>query len=475
MNAICASILLLTTLWLVGLILYQAWRGTVDLLSVRNFVLLGFIIFQLVSGAASLWSDQYGDVNVTDQPRVGVIFTLACLGFLGSVLWVYRWDRAAGAFASRLAANTASPGPSSLLVLALGFLGSGLVLRFGLVYIPLLGPAMNAIGTGLILVSVSMAAWAYAPRLWNPAVAIFAGAIALVALFSVLAGAFGRRDLVAFVGAAIWGAYHGHWKHLGFRAVGLRLAAFGFAGLILFGAMTATRQYDRLVYSPGEIFGRLTSRSPWQGLVDLTTGQWAAANSMYLIETRPERVPYDTLHSARYALLHPIPRAIFPAKPGSLGLAMPHEVHMTNVSKDLTFGPGIIGHIWNDNPWLAFPLYVLVIGLTLRVLDELIRRAPYNPFVVLPIAVGVGEFVALARGELGLFYVRAVAYILGAWVAMSVIGKVFRMLGWVAPVEPAPVEPDGWTDDPDWDEEGELDGAAPAYAGADDAESPHDR
>jgi hypothetical protein len=434
MQGLCTTILILASAGLVLLMIVQARRGTVELLSVRNFALLGFILFQLVSGAYSLWTEKYG-VVVAPEPWIVMTYTALAVSFAGLVLWIYTWNWPAGALARVLGADLSSPPPASMLVLAYGFMGLGLVVRFGLVYIPFVGGAMTTVGTGLILVSVSMVAWAWTPRLLNPAVGFAALPIVGVALFSVLAGAFGRRDLVGFVGACAWGAYHAHWKHVGLRQAAPGLAVIGVIGLLLFGAMSATRDPEKLLYDPGQIAGRLTSRSPWGGLIDLATGQMAAANSMYLMESRPRDIPYDTLHTARYALFHPIPRYFWPEKPRGLGEVMPSQINIPNVGDELNIGPGIIGHIWNDNPWLAFPLYALIIAMTLRFLDELIRRCPSNPFVLLPMAVGVGEVVGLARGEAGLFYVRAMASTLGAWIAMAVVARLFRSLGWIRPTE----------------------------------------
>ncbi len=451
MTEFCAGILILTSVGLVGLMFWQGRRGTVDLFSLRNVVILGFILFQLVSGAFSLLTGVYEIVPIPEHPRIAILYTTAAVSFIGLLLWVYRWRWPAGAVAKRLASDLSSPPAASMLVLAYGFMGLGLVVRFGLVYVPFVAGVMGTVGTGLILVSVSMVAWAWTPRLLNPAVALAALPIVVLALFSVLAGAFGRRDLIGFVGACAWGAYHAHWKHVGVVRAAPGLTVIGVAGLMLFGAMSATRDPTKAIYEPGRLAQRMTSRSPMEGLTELMTGQLAGANSMYLMESRPRDVPYDTLHTARYALFHPIPRYFWSDKPKGLGEVLPDELSVPNVGEGLNIGPGILGHIWNDDPWIAFPLYAVIIAMTLRLLDELVRRSPGNPFVILPMAVGVGELLALARGEVGLFYVRAIASTLGAWMAMAIVATLFRALGWIRPQEPVyegPAEHGGDGDEP---------------------------
>lgn len=474
MTLFLGFILILTALALALMMVVQAWRGTADLLCVRNFVLLGFIFFQLFSGAVSLFTGEYSVLAVTDQPRVGVIFTVLCVLFAVCLLWFYSWGRTARAMAERFTSDVGSPGPVTMLGLATAFVALGILGRFVLVYVPFAGPALLAVGSGLLIVSGSMAAWAAAPRWYNPAISLPAGAIVLVAMVAVLAGEYGRRDLVGLVAAIAWGAYHGHWKHLGFRATAVRLGMLGVLGVFVFGAVTATRNPERLVSNPSEVVKQVTSRSPLEGMFDFATGQWAGANSMFLIQSRPREADYDVLHTARYFLAHPIPRYFWRDKPHALGHTLPDEARVRRVGENLNLGPGIIGHIWNDNPWLAFIPYTLVLAFVLRLFDELIRRRPYNPFVVLPMAVGLGEFVALARGEAGLFFVRALAYTAGAWIAMAVVARVFRLFGWTGAA--APVADDDsasvdWGEDHvRFDDESPWDGSSSDEAGAFDGE-----
>ncbi len=441
MDTFLAIILLVVAILLVVVMAAQALRGTVDLLSMRNFFLLGFILFQLSSPAMSLITDQWSVLPVTDTPRVAIIYTVLALVFLVCFFVFYSWGGPARVISAYVTTNAGSPGTTSMMTLAYAFLGLGLFLRFVVMYVPYLGVAAVALGSGLIVVAVALIGWAWAPRLWNPAVMVPSVILLMVAIFSVLAESFGRRDLVAVVGALAWGAYHGHWKFLGTKALFGRLAVLGFAGIILFGAVTATRNAEKLITSPGDVLRQLGSASPFEGLFDFGTGQFTGANSMWIIQTRPDIVEYDTLHTMRYVLSHPIPRRFWPDKPGALGQDLPDQARVRLVSKDLNLGPGIIGHIYNDNPWLAFVPYTIAIALILRIFDELIRQRPYNPFVVLPIAVGIGEIIALPRGEAGLFFVRALVYTAAAWVAMSVVARLLMTVGWVRRYD---AEEHGW-------------------------------
>ena len=145
------------------------------------------------------------------------------------------------------------------------------------------------------------------------------------------------------------------------------------------------------------------------GALQLLGGQDAAANSMWVIENRPEPYPYDTLASLEYFLAHPIPRVIWDDKPLGLGTVMVKQSMETGVGEGFSLGPGLIGHIVNDNPWIALPLYAILLGAWLRILDDLLVRFAYQPYLVLPLGIELGEIMGLPRGELGFFAFRAIA------------------------------------------------------------------
>ncbi|MCC6659398.1 MAG: hypothetical protein IT437_00795 [Phycisphaerales bacterium] len=442
-----AMLLILAAVILAVMVLVQASRGTVELLSTRNFFLLGFIVFQLSSGVLTLLAGAYDVLPVSDQPRAGAIYTFLVLLFIPVFLWAYKRKQLAHWVATRFTGNTDSPGPMSMLGLGYAFLVLAIVLKFAVVYIPYLGIIADAVGSSYLVLAVGIAAWAVAPRIFNaPVLALAMPLVLLCFITSVSRGAFGRRDIVAMVISMAWGAYYSHWRYVGLSRLLIPAGLVMVPGLLLFGAFTATRTSGETAASPAQVVSRLISSNPLNGLYELGTGQFAAANSMWLIQTRPESYPFDPLHTARYVLFHPIPRSLWPGKPTALGLVMPDQGHVKRVDPNLNLGPGLIGHIYNDNPWLSFLPYTIVLGLFLGFLDELVRVRVWNPFVVLPIACGLGQIVALPRGELGLFFVLTVVYITGGWVAMTIVGMVLRSLGLVAPA-PAGAPPD----EPEWE------------------------
>ena len=444
-----AMLLILAAVWVGLVVLVQAARGTVELLSTRNFFLLGFVVFQLSSGVMTLLSGAYDVLPVSDQPRAGAIYTLLTLLFLVVFFWAYKRKRLAHWIAEKFTADTGSPGPMSMLGLGYAFLVIAIVLKVVIVYVPYLGIIADAVGSSYLVLAVGMAAWATAPRIFNVPVLMLALLLVMLCFVaSISRGAFGRRDIVAMVISMAWGAYYSHWRYIGLSRLMVPAALVLVPGLMLFGAFTATRTGGGDTPSLSQVVSRMLSANPLHGLYELGTGQFAAANSMWLIQTRPETYPFDPLHTARYVMFHPVPRAVWPDKPTALGIEMPDQGRVKLVDPNLNLGPGLVGHIYNDNPWLAFLPYTIVLALFLGLLDELVRVRAWNPFVVLPVAGGLGQIIALPRGELGLFFVLAVVYIAGGWVAMTLVGMVLRSLGLVAPTPALEEEPD-----PEWEGE----------------------
>jgi hypothetical protein len=150
---------------------------------------------------------------------------------------------------------------------------------------------------------------------------------------------------------------------------------------------------------------------------------------MWAIENHPEPVPYDTLASLVYFVVHPIPRMLWEDKPVGLGSLMVKQATVSGKGEEYSLGPGLVAHIVNDNPWISLPLYAILLGAGLRILDDLLKRFPNQPYVVLPLGIELGEIIGLPRGELGLFLFRAVSGMACAYFGTILVAKLLRTLG----------------------------------------------
>ena len=184
-----------------------------------------------------------------------------------------------------------------------------------------------------------------------------------------------------------------------------------------------------------------------RAVADLFAGQHTAANSIWLIETYPEAYEYDTLHTVVYFLTMPVPRVLWENKPNALGRTMVQQGFITQVGRNFSMGPGIIGHCATDNPWIALPLYALSLGLLLRLIDERVKRNVTSPFIVLPAGAALAQVLGLGRGETGLFLFNAATAMIGSWAVLAVSGKLLASAGWLHQYLPEPEACDQWSEE----------------------------
>lgn len=448
MTTILGILMLIVALVVGWVAITQSRRGQTDLFCVRNFFLLGFVVFQLTSATITFWTGYYDALVCTDYATTGLFYTIVCLTWLSLFMLFYKHNAPAKWLATKLRSRHGESGPMSMLVLALSFLVAAIFCRLVLTQIPVVGVLALVVTTGLAGAAAGMASWAWAPRPFNPLVAVFAGAIIFGALGIVLYQAFGRRDALSVVIACVWGAHHGYWKHIGIRAAMKQLVPLGLAGLVFMGGLSAGRSEKDYHLGFVESITRVGSGNVGEGILAMASGQAAAACSMWIVETRPHSFPYDTLHTFRYFIGHPVPRIIWPEKPMALGWEMTAQGNVRGRSKGFNFGPGLVGHIWNDNPWISLIPYAFGLAFLLRFMDRLVDLSPTNPFIIVPLGCALGDIVGLPRGETGLFLSRAVLMMVAAFLGMAFCAGLLSLLGFRAAAAPADA---GDVAPPDWD------------------------
>ncbi|MBL8764634.1 MAG: hypothetical protein JNM07_10240 [Phycisphaerae bacterium] len=441
----CVGLALIVALTMI----VQGSTRKTDLISFRNFFLSGFILFQLSSATLTFVTGEWGDTPVAYPERTGFVFSCFALVFLTLFFIAYRRGWWVKRLAVRAQDDIPAPSPASMLTIAFTCMVIGLLFRTVLIYVYLLGKLTDPIGNGLLAIAAALAMWAWAPRLLNPLVAFFAVLIIIGSMLGVLQHSQGRRDLVGVLAAVAWGAYHAHWKHMGLKWSLLRLAPPTVAALVLLAAITSTRRSSEQ-RSVGKVFSDMAHADLANGFLQLASGQEAGPISMWLIETRPGEFAYDHLHMLRYTVCAPIPRDWWKGKPSAIGFDLVKQARIKNKAPEYNTGPGILGHVGNDNPFIALWMYPLLFGLLMRLLDEVVDRSPNNPFVILPMGTCIGEIIALARGETGLFLFRAITTIVIAWVAMRVVVWLLRtVLGYAVRYDES--EADEHTPDPGTD------------------------
>ncbi|MFN0133765.1 MAG: hypothetical protein ACKVW3_14700 [Phycisphaerales bacterium] len=450
MTLVNGVILIFTALALLGLMIAQARKGTVDLFSTRNLFIIGIIIFQCVSGWLSMFMLDFGEVNVENPTTTGFIYTGLLLVFIALFLLSYHkgWFVRTRAWRASPDYPQASPGP--VLAVATVLLVVGLIFRLVIGRtVPILGVLTDMMGIGLLSASAGLAAWVWVPRLMNPAVMIPAATIILVGMLSLVLLTFGRRDVLSLIITVFFAGYMSRWRHMGWAKMAPRVIVVGAAALLFMSAFSTVRSATSKKFDIGDLLSKLMEANVSEGLLGMATGQFAAANSMWVIENRPEPFPFNPLHSAVYTIVQPVPRVLLDQfgipKPNGLGYEMVREARVYKYQKEFTLGPGIVGHIWNDNPILALVPYAVFFGLVLRYLDEYAAVHPFNPYYCIPIVAGAGDMVGIPRGEVGLFLFRTAMAVLAAWVGLRIARRVLlRSFGATPLIAPDSADAGEW-------------------------------
>lgn len=448
MTTLVIMYLLFVAAVIVAIVLRDAFSGAEELISLRNFFLLGMLIFQVTSGAYLLWADYWGTFMPADLPSAAAAYSFKLSIFL--VLFFAAGKVITGPIDRFYAKRQRPPmtlAPYNTMLIAIAAIPAGLLCQFVFNYIPIIGPGMGYLAFGMYAVGAGLATWAVAPRIYNPAYLLTASAVILAGLALTFYENFGRRDLLGIVVAIIWAAYYCRWRSMPVKKLLVRLVLLGAAGTALLFAVTSARSPEFRGRGIIENVMALREAKLSDGFDDVLSGQAAPIASMWLIESRPKIKDYDTLHSARMALLMPIPRRIWHDKPTALALTMPQqEVYIAKRPDNYNIGPGIIGHIENDNPWIALWLYPIVIAVFIRVCDRTAAWFADNPFIVLPVGAAVGQFIGMPRGELGSFFFIGIINIVGAFVIMQVLSVTLRVLGFIkeAPQQEDAYDADGY-------------------------------
>ncbi|MFM7133246.1 MAG: hypothetical protein ACKO0W_02910 [Planctomycetota bacterium] len=404
----------------------DALLGRIAIFSVRNIFLFGILLFQSVSASISLLADDFGQVYLQRAGVTSLVFT----GLLTLFLMIFMYAYGKGPLVVRWAnrdSTTHDATEGGLLVCAFAAVGAGLVLRFVLGPIPILGVLSLQFAAGSFAVACGLAGWAWGRRPANFAIVAAAVVVVLVCIASLLAYSFGRREVLGVLLTFIWALFYSRWRHSGVPLLLVRTAVFGSIGLAFLVFFTAARRGDETRRTAAEYFVAFTQVSAaeiTESAFALTNGQQAGSNSMWLIETHPEDFPYDTLHSLGYYFTQPVPRAIWEAKYEPLGREMVKDARITRVAQEYSVGPGIVGHVVNDNPWIALPLYAVLLGLALRFIDERVKKCIEDPFIVVPLGAGLAQILGMPRGELGLFAFQLTTAVVGGWLVLRIIGPL---------------------------------------------------
>lgn len=438
---------------LLGMMLRQYIRGTHDLLSFRNFAIIGFVVFQVFGPVGALMGNSERTEFMLAEPISTSLKYLMMLGvFVALFFWTYR----RGFFVTRLASlipkTKATPSDSLLWTLAIVLVVLGMGLKFG-VNIPLISALSHTFGLAFAAAACGIIGWIWGPRLFNPAVMIPAAFITICAAIVAMTGQFGRRPLVAVGAALLWGMYFSHWRYLEWKPAVTRFILVAAVPVIFIGLVSTVRTHAEHDRNIGDQISAIRSRGDVvRGLGLLFKGQDAGENSLWLIEQYPQNFETRYFHTIWYTIVYPVPRGWWEEKPEPLSSQLPHMARVQQVNRDaLTLGPGIIGHAAAEGGWIALIVYGLIAGLFIRLLDELHWYHASSPLAVAALGSSFGQVVGFARGETAAFVALFLIGVTFTYLTMVLLGKTLeRISGNLSMNEEMRAEEDEWSE-VDWD------------------------
>jgi hypothetical protein len=429
MSVLAIALLTGQLLVILGVVVRDTLDPSREALTMKTMFLLGFALFQPGSALFTLFTGEVDVVGPNDEGRAAFTFALMSTAFLVLFAWFYGRATPVARLAFRPSGNF-SCSDGSLLTIGFLSLACGVVLRDLLGALPVLGVLTIMLSAGFFTTSCACAAWAWARNPGHLGKALIAATIIFGTAVALLQNAFSRRGLVAAVLSTIWAAYFARWRsrsRAGLLAVTLLIGGIGFAFVLLQSATRGSKGRGGSIADYLEAFTRIEGRDLLEPALAMASGQFAGVNSMWLIENYPSQHTYWPLHSIWYFVTQPIPRVIWEGKPWSLGNEMVHQVGVTGVKRDeFSLGPGIVGHINVDVPFIALPLYAWLIAWALRYMDDRTSTNAASPFVVIPISAATSQVLGMPRGELGLFAFNALAWTTGGWIAMNLLGRWAR-------------------------------------------------
>jgi hypothetical protein len=152
------------------------------------------------------------------------------------------------------------------------------------------------------------------------------------------------------------------------------------------------------------MFQAMVSADVGEGSESLTSGQSVPGAILWALEQYPRYLKPKPLFSLKYMVLFFVPRELWEDKPEPLSTEIATLARIDNVNRDrLTLPPGVVGYAAAEGGMYALVIYALFFGQFTRFFDEIVRLNPFNPLIIVPCGCVTGQFLGLARGDIGTF------------------------------------------------------------------------
>lgn len=410
---------------LVLVMIYQGLSRRVELMSFRNIYLAGFIIFQLLSCANVITNEDFGIYRIENQKDALELFFLYAILFLACFFISYHWLKIARWVASWFRPKQPLEANDwTLLMVAVGFLALGLILRFVGIGSPLfryfffIVPGLPA--------ACAIVGWVWGGRRFNIAVVSIGSLIFGISALVSIWGTAGRRPVISAGLALAWGAYYRLRGKLNLRKVLVYSLPFLLITVHFGGAFSLHRSHQER--DPLDILKRTIATSPLDSIPHVLAGSPDAQATIWALDAYPERHEVRNLFSFRYIVYHSIPRILWPTKPVPLSKKVAKIANIKGVNQDvITLPPCVIGYAHAEGGLYALVLYAFFFGQFCQFFDEIIRQNPSNPFLILATGCVLGDVIGLPRGDIAIMANLNILGFLFVWfcflIARQVIGR----------------------------------------------------
>jgi len=409
------------------MILKQSLSRKVELFSVRNLYLVGFVVYHVVGPVKSLSSQHFFGFNVMNPESTSSVLLLYVWVYFIVYLFSYHWLKPVRWLAAKASGIHAEAPDSMLMMMAVALVAVGVPMRLFGHLLPIVGAAMVNVALALAALGCAAAGWVWSERKFNPFVisltlAILAGCIG-ISVFQI----FGRRPLVGVLFGFAWGAYYRWARYVAPAKLILYMIPMMAAASLVISAYTAIRSEtsrDR-TSNVSSIFSAMVRADVKKGSEGLASGQSCGAAMMWVLEQYPHNIKPEPLFSLQYMAMYFVPRQIWPGKPEPLSTKIANLAKIRGVDRDkITLPPGVVGYAAAEGGMYALVIYALFFGQFTRFFDELVRLNPFNPFYILPSGCVIGQFLGLARGDIASF----TAIIIVSFVATMILMFFAKLL-----------------------------------------------
>jgi hypothetical protein len=410
---------------LIFIILKQGFSRKVDLFSARNMYLVGFIVYQIISPAIALETENYTFFRLSFPEDTGKTFLMMAVTFLATFLCSYQRIKLSPWIAGKFKFPPRETNDYLLLGLGVFLVVVGMTLRF--MPIPNFAAASLQVSIAFAAIAAAICGWVWSNNRANVSVVVVVALVLAASLVVALTGAFGRRPLLGVVMGFAWGVYHRRVRLMSPAKMVMYIAPVVAAAAIVVAAFSAVRTHDpRKQVDVHSTISQMASADIMGGLADLLGGQTCGSASLWAIEEWPDRNEPRFLFSLKYMGMWIVPRYIWEDKPIPLGNDIAKLADVKGVNQDaITIPPGVIGYSAAEGGYWAVVIYGLFFGQFLRFIDELVRLNPTNSFIILPAAVATGQAFGLARGCIAVFTDLIVLGFVSTYIILFIADRMF--------------------------------------------------